>query len=201
MKRRMLVAGVVGVGALALAACSSDATTSGQAVTTTTAKTASSSGSTTTTAPTPKGVYPLGTTVKVPVTFDGIDSVLVTAVYPNATSESQFDTPDAGTTYFAADATECAGPKGSNTGAHSNDFSLLLSNGSTAQTSFIEGPLTQAPTLNQLGGSNNSLAAGQCDRGYIVWEVPTGTTPTYVQFSGTTASLTQGNTVVKWPAS
>jgi hypothetical protein len=138
---RIAVVVLAGIG---LTACSDAATTSGSAVTTTTTTapaptaTTAAAAPTTTTAPKPTGVYPLGTTVKVPVTIDGIASALVTAVYPNATSQSQFDTPDAGTTYFAADATECAGSKGSST---------------------------------------------------------------YVQFSGTSASFSDADSVVKWPAS
>jgi len=146
--------------------------------------------------------YPLGTKVNVPVTFEGIASVEVGAFYPNVTSSGQYDTsPSAGTTWAAIDATECAGTSGSSTGANSTDFALLLSNGSTASTAFAEGPLKPSAlaTLNSLGGANTSLAAGQCDRGWVLFAVPNGTTPTFVQFSGTTASLTQGNSVVKWP--
>lgn len=147
--------------------------------------------------------YPLGTKVTVPVTLEGIASVEVGAFYPTVTSSSQYDTsPGAGTTWAAIDATECAGTSGSSTGASSGDFSLLLSNGSTAETAFASGPLkpSQLTALNSLGGSNTSLAAGQCDRGWVLFTVPNGTTPTFVQFSGTTADFNQGNSVVKWPA-
>jgi hypothetical protein len=189
------------VAGLVLAGCSGAATTSGSAASTTSTVKAAVSGSTTpTTAAAPKGSYTVGTTVKVPVTIDGIDSATLSAVYPNVASSQSFETPTAGTTWYGADASECAGSKGSNTGANASDFSLLLSNGSTAQSAFVTGPLTgPMSTLSELGGSNNSLAAGQCDRGFVVWTVPSGTTPTAVQFSGTTASFSQGNSVVKWP--
>ncbi len=86
--------------------------------------------------------YPLGTKVTVPVTFEGIAAVEVQAFYANVTSSGQYDTsPDAGTTWAAIDATECAGTAGSSTGANSTDFALLLSNGSTASTAFAEGTL------------------------------------------------------------
>ncbi len=137
----------------------------------------------------------------VPVTFEGIAAVEVQAFYANVTSSGQYDTsPDAGTTWAAIDATECAGTAGSSTGANSTDFALLLSNGSTASTAFAEGPLKPSAlaALNSLGGANTSLAAGQCDRGWVLFTVPNGTMPTFVQFSGTTASLTEGNSVVKW---
>ena len=147
--------------------------------------------------------YPLGTKVTVPVTIEGIASVEVAAFYPHVTSSSQYDTaPDAGTTWAAIDATECAGTSGSSTGANSSDFSLLLSNGSTGKSAYASGPLkpSQLAALNSLGGANTSLAAGQCDRGWVLFTVPNGTTPTFVQFSGTTADFNQGNSVVKWPA-
>jgi hypothetical protein len=153
-------------------------------------------------AKTPSG-YALGTKVTVPVTIEGIASVEVGAFYPNVTSSSQYDTsPNAGTTWAAIDATECAGTSGSSSGANSSDFSLLLSNGSTGQTAFASGPLkpSQLAALNSLGGANTSLAAGQCDRGWVLFTVPNGTTPTFVQFSGSTANFNQGNSVVKWPA-
>ena len=133
--------------------------------------------------------YPPGTKVTVPVTIEGIASVEVGAFYPHVTSSGQYDvSPTTGTTWAAIDATECAGTSGSSTGANSSDFSLLLSNGSTAQITFAEGPLkpSQLAALNSLGGSNTSLAAGQCDRGWVLFAVPNGTTPTFIQFSGTT---------------
>lgn len=150
--------------------------------------------------PTAPSSYALGTKVSVPVTFDGIASVEVAAFYTHVTSSNQFSAPDPGTTWAAIDATECAGSGGSSTGANSGDFSLLLSNGSTGQTAFAIGPLKtpRLAALNSLGGSNTSLAAGQCDRGWVAFTVPAGTTPTFVQFSGTTADFSQGNSVVKW---
>jgi hypothetical protein len=173
--------------------------TTGQPASTSGPAAASASASATPAAP---SSYPLGTKVNVPVTFEGIASVEVGAFYSNVTSSGQYDLqPNPGTTWAAIDATECAGTTGSSTGADSSDFSLLLSNGSTAETAFAEGPLkpSQLATLNSLGGSNTSLAPGQCDRGWVLFSVPNGATPTFVQFSGSTASLTEGNSVVKWP--
>jgi hypothetical protein len=126
----------------------------------------------------------------------------VAAFYPHVGSIGQYaQSPNAGTTWSAIDATECAGTSGSSSGADGSDFSLLLSNGSTAPIAFAEGPIgpSQLAALNSLGGSNTSLAAGQCDRGWVLFAVPIGTTPTFVQFSGSTANFNQGNSVVKWP--
>ncbi len=170
----------------------------GQAVSTSGPAAASASAT-----PAPPSSYPLGTKVNVPVTFEGIASVEVAAFYANVRSSGQYDIqPDPGTTWAAIDATECAGTTGSSTGANSGDFSLLLNNGSTAETAFAEGPLkpSQLATLNSLGGSDTSLAPGQCDRGWVLFSVPNGTTPTFIQFSGSTADFSEGNSVVKWPA-
>jgi hypothetical protein len=197
ISNRLLIA-AMGSSAVLISACAvaEPPVVTGQA--------ASTSGPAAATSPTPTAApssYPLGTKVNVPVTFEGIAAVEVQAYYPNVTSSNSYEAPDPGTTWAAIDATECAGSSGSNTGASSSDFALLLSNGSTASTAFAEGPLKPSAlaALNSLGGANTSLAAEQCDRGWVLFEVPNGTTPTFVQFSGTTASLTEGNSVVKWP--
>ena len=190
--QRATMAGLAGI-ALTLTGCTTAAVTSGSVVTTTTA-----AGSAAASAATPKGTYPVGATVKVPVTISGIDSVTLTQVYPNVSSSNQYESPDPGTTWFAADVTECAGPKGSNTGANPYDFAVLLSNGSTGQRAIASGPLVgPLSTLNSVGGTN-SLSPGQCDRGCVLWSIPTGVTPKAVQFSGTTESFSEGNSVVKW---
>jgi hypothetical protein len=197
ISNRLLIAVTVASAALVTACSVSEPpVATGQASTSTPASGASAS------AKAPSS-YPLGTKVTVPVTIEGIASVEVAAFYPHVTSSGQYDTsPDAGTTWAAIDATECAGTSGSSTGANSSDFSLLLSNGSTGKSAYASGPLkpSQLAALNSLGGANTSLAPGQCDRGWVLFTVPNGTTPTFVQFSGTTASFNQGNSVVKWPA-
>jgi hypothetical protein len=156
----------------------------------------------TTTAPKPKGVYPMGTAVSVPVTIDGINSATVFAFYANqSTNQPDVDTPPNGDTYGVVDAQECAGAGGSNTGADETDFTVLLSNGSTARQDFVVGQFTTAPLSSEsgLGSSASGLSVGQCDRGWIVFDIPTGVTPQYVQFTGTTASFSAANSVVKWP--
>jgi hypothetical protein len=197
ISNRLLIAVTVACAAV-MAACSvsEPPVATGQASTSNPASGASAS------AKAPSS-YPLGTKVTVPLTIEGIAAVEVGAFYPTVTSSSQYDTsPDAGTTWAAIDATECAGTSGSSTGANSTDFSLLLSNGSTGKSAYASGPLkpSQLAALNSLGGANTSLAAGQCDRGWVLFTVPNGTTPTFVQFSGSTANFSQGNSVVKWPA-
>jgi hypothetical protein len=193
--RPLIVVTVACVACMTACAVSEPPVATGQASTSNPASTASAS------AKAPSS-YPLGTKVTVPVTIEGIAAVQVAAFYPHVTSSGQYDTsPSTGTTWAAIDATECAGTSGSSTGANSTDFALILSNGSTAQTAFAVGALkpSQLAALNSLGGANTSLAPEQCDRGWVLFTVPNGTTPTFVQFSGTTADFNQGNSVVKWP--
>ncbi len=149
---------------------------------------------------TAKGIYPMGSVASVPTTYNGIDKAAVYGFYPNITTDQpDVDTPPAGFSYGAVDAEECAGPNGASSGPDSSDFSVLLSNGSTAKSDFVIGNMTVAPisTESQLGGSSSGLAASQCQRGWLVYDVPTGVTPTFVEFTGTTAGL-GANSVVKW---
>ncbi len=195
---------------LVLGACSKSPVSTGTAQTTSTvagATTSTVAGSpttkaTSTTTPKPTGVYPVGTKVSVAESVSEIVSVQIGAYYPGVTdTSSSANTPSAGHIWDAVDATECAGSKGSSIGANESDFSLLLSNGSSASVSAgatgstLSGPLGQ---LSEIGTNLSSLSAGQCDRGWIVFSVPSGATPTFIQYSGTTASLSSPNVVVKW---
>ncbi len=192
----------LGLVGIALAACAtSPKITSGQAATTTSAapRASTEKGGKTTTTVVHNGIYPVGTTVTVPQEASGIATVLVSAVYPNAISTNQHDAPDPGTSYYVADATVCASSTGTNTGANPEAFSLLLSDGSTAPQGMASGPFSgPLSSLSQLG-SNHSLAPGQCDRGWLLWDVPSGTTPNYVEFSGASGGSTTPDSVVKWP--
>ena len=205
--RRIVAISVCAASALGLGACTSNSVTSGSPSRPTSSASSKASGASTTTLPPSSRLNPLGTTVTIPNTLSGIDKVTVSAWYPNVTDTSQFpSTPSAGHVWDAIDATTCAGPKGSGSGPNADDFTVLLSNGSTASTSSTAstaqfgGPLA---SLSELGGNLSGLTAGQCVRGWVVFSVPTGTTPTAVEFSGTSASFTTPNSVVKWavPAS
>jgi hypothetical protein len=149
----------------------------------------------------PKGVYALGAQVSVPLTIDGIDSAQVFGFYSNVSStQPDIDSPPSGDTYGAVDAQECAGSGGAGTGADESDFTVLLSNGSTANQDTLAGDPAVSPlsSESELGSANAGLSAGGCSRGWIVYDIPNGVTPTYVQFTGTTAAFSQGNSVVKW---
>jgi len=202
------------VCALALAACSAKGVVNAASVKGTTANTAISgntgttastsppatSATTTTTTAGPSGIETMGTTVTTPVTFDGIVSATVFGFYPNITStQPDVDQPPSGDSYGAVDAQECAGSQGAGSGADESDFTILLSNGSTAETDTLGGNPTVAPlsSESELGSGGQGLSAGQCDRGWIVFDIPSGVTPTYVQFTGTTAG-TNPDTVAKW---
>jgi len=183
--------------ALALAACGSG-TTGGQA-TGSTAASGSGGGATSTAPPTTSAVQALGTTVTMPRSRSGVGTALVGAVYPNATSSVAWQKPANGTTWFAADVTLCAGTKGSRAGLGPRGFSLVLDDGSTAKVANSSGPLTgPLATLNPLLATT-SLAPRQCERGWVMWSVPTGKTASYVQFStGTSSKKTAGT--ARWPA-
>lgn len=140
--------------------------------------------------------------MSIPATYGGITSVQVSGWYPNVTDTSSYpNTPSAGRAWDAIDATLCAGPQGSQTGANETDFSALLANGSSASVSSgasgsqFGGALA---SLSELGSNLTSLSPGQCDRGWVVFSVPQGVAVTAVQFSATTAGLTTPNAVVKW---
>jgi uncharacterized protein DUF732 len=169
------------------------------------AKVASYYATTTTTAPTttaaPNGVYSMGTVVSVPINVNGINKAATYGFYPNVTTDHpNVDKPPSGDTYGAVDAGECAGPSGASNGVDPSDFSVVLSNGSTAQSDTVVGNMTIRPIASesQLGSSTSSLSAGQCQRGWIIFDMPQGVTPTYVEFVGTTASITSSNSVAKW---
>jgi len=160
---------------------------------------------TTTTVPTataaPNGVYSMGTVVSVPINVNGIDKAATYGFYPNVTTDHpNVDKPPSGDSYGAVDAGECAGPSGASNGVDPSDFSVLLSNGSTAQSDTVVGKMTIRPIASesQLGSSTSGLSAGQCQRGWIIFDMPQGVTPTYVEFVGTTASITSSNSVAKW---
>ena len=202
--KRFAAAATFTLAGFTLAACSTTSVTSGQAVKTTPPAKAArgSTGATTTSAAPAKTLNILGTTVSIPNTIFGIDKVTVAAWYPGVTDTGTYaNTPAPGHTWDAIDATACAGPKGSNTGPNESDFSVLLNNGSVAPVSTsasgstFAGPLA---SLSELGNSSSGMTAGQCQRGWVVFSIPPGTTPTAVEFSGTSAGITTPNSVVKW---
>jgi hypothetical protein len=141
----------------------------------------------------------MSTTVTVPETTSGISSATVFSYTPNAQSTMpQYDTPSAGYTYGVVDAQECAGPGGAGSGADAYDFSILLSNGSTASSpTYLTGVPTNLPSESELGSGNTALTQGQCDRGWVVFNIPDGVTATYVEFTGNTAG-DNPNSTAKW---
>jgi hypothetical protein len=160
---------------------------------------------TSTTAPTttaaPNGVYSMGTVVSVPINVNGINKAATYGFYPNVTTDHpNVDKPPLGDTYGAVDAGECAGPSGASNGVDPSDFAVLLSNGSMAQSDTVVGKMTirAIASQSQLGSSTSALSAGQCERGWIIFDMPQGVTPTYVEFVGTTASITSSNSVAQW---
>jgi hypothetical protein len=213
---------VKSIGAFALIAlvatgCSTTGVSGGTAATTTSTSAATSgtiAGTTPTTASAPtttatssgtNGTYAMGQTATIPVTVNGITSATIYAFYPNIRStQPNVDRPPSGDTYAAIDAKECAGSSGAPTGADESDFTILLSSGSTAGTpdGLVGNPaVSSLSSESGLGSGGEGLSAGQCDRGWVVFDMPGGVTPTAVEFTGSTASLTSTSAVAKWTIS
>lgn len=203
--------------ALAAAGCSTTGSSGGTAATTTSTSAATSGTigrATPTTAAVPtttvassgtSGTYSMGQTVTIPTTVNGIVSATIYSFYPNVQStQPNVDHPPSNDTYGAIDAKECAGSSGAPTGADESDFTILLSSGSTAGTpdGLVGKPaVASLSSESGLGSSGEGLSAGKCDRGWVVFDMPGGATPTAVEFTGTTASLTSPNPVAKWTIS
>jgi hypothetical protein len=147
----------------------------------------------------------MGQTVTIPATVNGIVSATIYGFYPNVQStQPHVDHPPSGDTYGAIDAKECAGSSGAPTGADESDFTILLGSGSTAGTpdGLVGNPaVSRLSSESALGSAGEGLSAGQCDRGWVVFDMPAGVTPAAVEFTGTTASLTSPNAVAKWTIS
>lgn len=105
-------------------------------------------------------------------TRDG-NTVQVYAFVPNVTSSNQFTRPKAGTTYSAIDVEGCAGTKPDSFGLNPFDFSLAMSDNTRAQPTLP----VKTPALN-----SESQAAGVCNRGWVTFEVPDGSTPATVVY-------------------
>jgi prepilin-type processing-associated H-X9-DG protein len=125
-------------------------------------------------------VAALGQTVTVsnPIDGDGIRTVTVYSVaYPTDDARGQ---PDAtpGKQYAAADIRVCAGSSGSENGTPQTlgSFNLLFADGHS--TGFTPTFVPKQPAL----GSFNSIPANGCVRGFLMFEIASGTKPTRAQY-------------------
>jgi hypothetical protein len=108
---------------------------------------------------------------------DGISTVTVYSVkYPVDDSSGQPDT-FAGKEYAAADIQVCAGASGSQNGTSAFMVDLLFPNGESVSSDSA--PPSASPYLGFFYG----IGANQCVRGFLTFEIASGTIPTGVQYS------------------
>jgi len=106
----------------------------------------------------------------------GIGTVTVYSLtYPVNDSNGQPDSV-AGKEYAAADVQVCAGPSGSQNGPDFLFFNLLFHDGQSV--GIASTPFPKQPDL----GSFHSIGANQCVRGFLTFEIATGTVPTRARY-------------------
>jgi hypothetical protein len=106
----------------------------------------------------------------------GISTVTVyTLTYPVNDSLGKPDST-AGKQYAAADVQVCAGATGSQNGPNPFYFGLLFTDGQSVGLA-----LTLFPKQPDLG-SFHGIGASQCVRGFVMFEIATGTSPTTVRY-------------------
>jgi Domain of unknown function (DUF4190) len=120
----------------------------------------------------------LGHTFNVSSADNGSASTTVTVYsvsYPVDDSRGQPD-PMAGKEYAVADIQVCAGSSGSQSGPDGSFFNLLFQDGQSA--GLASTPYPKQPDL----GGFNSIPANGCVRGFLTFEIASGTTPTEAQY-------------------
>jgi hypothetical protein len=99
-------------------------------------------------------------------------------------STNQFNVPDDGHQFAAADVEYCAGPSGDRFGPSSFEFQLAMPDNTRLRSTNSAG--LQQPTLE-----STPLQAGECIRGWINYEVPTATSPRFLIY-------TSGGAAARW---
>jgi hypothetical protein len=105
---------------------------------------------------------------------DGITGVTVFSVQQPVSPPSSFDQPEPGKELAAADIRVCAGSAGSH-GPSDVLFQLVFADGTTTSPTFM---LDHQPDL----GSIKALGADQCARGFVTYEIASGTAPVGVRY-------------------
>lgn len=131
----------------------------------------------TTAPPTTEG--PLGTTFTV---SPGDRKITAFTFKPLVTATNTFTTAKPGMQFAAAEVQECAGPAGERFSPNRFDFELALAD-NTRVRAAIE---VQAPQL-----ASSPLLPGDCIRGWVSFEMPSGATVRHVVYSA-------GNASAKW---
>jgi hypothetical protein len=109
-------------------------------------------------------------------TDSGIKTVAVFGVIQPVPPQNETDVPEAGKEFAVADIRVCAGPPGSQQGLTGALFNLVFSGGDRVPPSATAS--VKQPNLLDARG----MGPKQCLRGYITFEVATGTRPTSVTY-------------------
>lgn len=115
------------------------------------------------------------------VSLQNGDTIQVRSYTPNVPAPNQFFEPDPGNSFAAVDVEACAGPDSSNGVASTFDFELQMPDNTRMDATFMP---AKEPELK-----SGALAAGDCIRGWVSFEVPTGAKPAAVVFSDFDTSL------------
>jgi len=105
----------------------------------------------------------------------GIRNVTVFALSAPVPAPSESDAPQLGKEFAVADVRACAVPAGSQDGLTGALFNLVFSGGARVSPSDT---VAKGPNLLDIQG----MGPGQCSRGYITFEIATGTHPTGVTY-------------------
>jgi hypothetical protein len=103
------------------------------------------------------------------------NSFTVYSYVPSFETGNQFEVPKPGNVFAAIDVQECAGSSGSS--ANPFDWALRMPDNSRITPSAG----WKDPPLNAV-----NLAAGDCVRGWVTFEVPQGITPAFVVLTNST---------------
>lgn len=96
-------------------------------------------------------------------------------------STNQFNVPDAGHQFAAAEVEACAGPAGDRIGPNSFEWAVAMPDNTRFQPANPAG--LQQPALQ-----STPLQAGECVRGWVNFEVPTSPAPRFIIYSSGGAS-------------
>lgn len=115
-------------------------------------------------APTAPKTFAIGDKVETPLG----NFVTLYGVQPNVPPPDSFSAPSPGTTLYAVDVQACAGPNA----ASYNElyFALQMADNTKADADLLG---QKSPRLG-----SGVLAPGQCARGWVTFDVPTGAVPT-----------------------
>jgi uncharacterized protein DUF4190 len=106
----------------------------------------------------------------------GIKTVTVFAVIHPVPALSGSDVPETGKEFAVADIRICAGSAGSQEGPMGSLFNLVFSGGDRVSPSNTA--VVKQPNLLDIRG----MGPAQCSRGYVTYEIATGTRPTVVTY-------------------